>query len=97
MEPMKPMEPMSSVEPLKGLKPWWPQVLGQPSTSGGQNGMRYAFFPDKQRLLVEIDGKLATYDSGDHRISGVSQPNGRAPSFSTQDGDVNVNYLKVVG
>ncbi len=34
--------------------------------------MRYAFFPDKQRLLVETNGKLATYDSGDHRISGVS-------------------------
>ena len=31
-----------------------------------------------------------------HRISGVSQSNGRAPSFTTQDGDVNVNDLTVV-
>ncbi|WP_336886921.1 hypothetical protein [Methylobacterium sp. SyP6R] len=90
MEPMKPMEPM------KGSEPWWPKELGQPSTSGGQNGMRYAFFPDKQRLVIETDGKLATYDSGDHRISGVSQSNGRAPSFTTQDVDVNVNDLKVM-
>ena len=58
--------------------------------------MRYAFFPDKQRLLVETDGKLVTYDSGDHRISGVSQSNGQAPSFTTQDGDVNVSDLKVM-
>ena len=93
MEPMTPMEPM---KPMKGSEPWWPQELGQPSSSGGQNGMRYAFFPDKQRLLVETDGKLATYDSGGRRISGVSQSNDRAPSFTTQDGDVNVNDLKVV-
>jgi hypothetical protein len=87
------MEPM---KPMKGSEPWWPKELGQPSSSGGQNDMRYAFFPDKQRLLVETDGKLTTYDSGDHRISGVSQSNGRAPSFTSQNGDVNVNDLKVV-
>ncbi|MCJ2037036.1 hypothetical protein [Methylobacterium sp. J-068] len=100
MEPMKPMAPMKPMEPMKPMKapePWWPQELGQPSTSGGQNDMRYAFFPDKQRLLVEAEGKLTTYDSGAHRISGVSQSNGRAPTFSSQDGDVNVNDLKVVG
>ena len=96
MEPIKPMEPMTPMEPMKGSEPWWPQELGQPSSSGGQNGMRYAFFPDKQRLLVETDGKLITYDSGDHRISGVSQSNGQVPSFTTQDGDVNVNDLEVV-
>lgn len=96
MKPMKPMEPMKPMAPMKGAEPWWPQELGQPSTSGGQNGLRYAFFPDKHRLLVETDGKLTTYDSGDHRISGVSQSNGSAPSFTSQNGDVNVKDLKVV-
>jgi hypothetical protein len=68
VEPMKPMEPMKPPSEDK----WWPPDLGQPSTSGSQNDMRYAFFPEKRRLLIEQDGKLATYDSADHRISGVS-------------------------
>jgi hypothetical protein len=96
MKPMKPMEPMKPMAPMKGSDPWWPQELGQPSTSGGQNDMRYAFFPDKHRLLIERDGKLTTYDSGDHQISGVSQSNGRSPTFSSQNGDVAVDDLKVV-
>ena len=35
--------------------------------------MRYAFFPDKRLLLIEEDGKVKTFDSGRHRIRGVSQ------------------------
>jgi hypothetical protein len=102
MEPMKPMKPMAPMKPMEPMKPmsggdaWWPQELGQPSTSGGQNDMRYAFFPDKQRLIVEADGKSTTYDTGDHKISGVSQSNGSAPTFSSQNGDVNVADLKTV-
>ena len=96
MEPMKPMKPMKPMEPMKGSEPWWPQELGQPSTTGSQNGLRYAFFPDARRLLVETDGTLTTYDSGDHRISGVQQANGSAPRFSSQTGDVSVDDLKVV-
>src|SRR5213595_3443371 len=33
----------------KGVGPsgeWWPPGLGRPSTTGGQNDLRYAFFPD---------------------------------------------------
>jgi len=96
MEPMKPMKPMEPMEPMKGAQPWWPKELGQPASSGGQNDLRYAFFPDAHRLLVETDGKLKTYDSGDHRISGVQQANGAAPRFSSQNGTVSLNDLKVV-
>jgi len=87
---MKPMEPMS------GGEQWWPDDLGHPSTSGTQNGMRYAFFPDKQRLLIEQDGKLTTYDSGDHQIGGVSQQNGGTSSltFTSQKGPVDLSQLK---
>ena len=94
MEPMKPMAPM---KPMKRSDPWWPQELGQPSTSGGQNDMRYAFFPDKHRLLIEQDGKLTTYDSGDHKISGDSQSSRRSPTLSSQNGDVAVDDLTIVG
>jgi hypothetical protein len=98
MEPMKPMAPMKPMEPMKplsGADAWWPSDLGQPSTSGSQNGMRYAYFPDKQRLLVETNGRLTTYDSGDHRISGVSQQNSHTTSltFTSQNGPVALDTL----
>ena len=97
MEPMKPMKPMEPMKPMSSGEAWWPDDLGKPSSSGAQNGMRYAFFPDKQRLLVEQDGKLTMYDSGDHRICGVSQGGQGQPSFTDQDGSVNLDELKKVG
>ena len=56
MKPMAPMEPMKPMEPLKFDPPWWPEDLGEAASSGAQNGMRYAFFPQKRRLLIERDG-----------------------------------------
>ncbi len=98
MAPMEPMEPMKPMEPMSGGAPWWPDDLGQPSSSGAQNDMRYAFFPQKRRLLIEDGGKLTTYDSGDHRISGVSQQGSRERSltFTSQDGPVRLDELKVL-
>jgi hypothetical protein len=98
MEPMKPMKPMEPMKPMSGGETWWPGELGQPSTSGSQNGMRYAFFPEKRRLLVERDGKLTTYDSGEHRISGVSQQHGQGQSlaFADEHGSVALDDLKQV-
>ena len=93
MKPMKPMEPM---KPMDFGDPWWPKELGEPSSSGGQNGMRYAFFPDKRRLLIERDGKPTTYDSGAHKITGVSQQNAGSATFSTRDGDIRLDDLTVV-
>ena len=95
MEPLKPMAPM---KPMAGGENWWPAALGQPSTSGSQNGMRYAVFPDRQRLLIEWDGKLTTYDSGDHHINGVSQQGGqdRSLSFTSQSGSIKLDGLKQV-
>jgi hypothetical protein len=98
MEPMKPMAPMKPMQPMAGGEKWWPDDLGQPSTSGSQNGMRYAFFPETQRLLVEQGGKLTTYDSGDHRISGVSQQDSQSQSlaFTSQHGSVKLEALKQI-
>ena len=73
MKPMKPMKPMEPMKPMSGGEKWWPSDLGHPPTTGSQNGLRYAFFADRHRLLIEQDEKLTTYDSGDHLISGVSQ------------------------
>ena len=96
MEPMKPMQPMEPMKPMSGGTKWWPKDFGEPSTSGSQNEMRYAFFPEKRRLLVEQNGKLTTYDSGDRRISGVSQQSiqGQSLAFADQDGTVKLDQLK---
>jgi hypothetical protein len=96
MEPMKPMQPMKPMEPLKFDPPWWPEELGEAASSGAQNGMRYAFFPQKRRLLVEKDGTKTVYDSADHQISGVSQQSGSSSSlvFRSQSGPVALDSLR---
>ncbi|PNG26618.1 hypothetical protein CR492_08015 [Methylocella silvestris] len=97
MEPMQPMKPMEPMKPMSWGEKWWPDELGQPSSSGAQNNMRYAFFPQKHRLLIEQDGKLTTYDSGDHQISGVQQSGGsQPPSFTSQNGPVRLDQLKQI-
>ena len=102
MEPMMPMEPMKPMEPMRPMtdgEKWWPDDLGQPSSSGSQNGMRYAFFPDKRRLLIDENGHVTTYDSGDHRIGGVSQQDShtRTLTFTSQSGPVKLDELNKIG
>ncbi|HEX8373622.1 MAG TPA: hypothetical protein VF606_00395, partial [Geminicoccaceae bacterium] len=77
---------------------WWPQELGRPSSSGAQNAMRYAYFPQSRRLAVETDGALALYDTGDHDIGGVSQAQGGGQSlrFTGRGGPVDLAALKRV-
>ena len=106
MKPMKPMQPMAPMRPMEPMKPmepmrferWWPEELGEPSTSGASNDLRYAFFPEARRLLIERNGRRATYDTGSHRIGGVSsqQANGGEPSlsFSSQHGAVRLDELR---
>ncbi|MDM0108851.1 hypothetical protein QTH97_28180 [Variovorax sp. J22R24] len=100
MEPMKPMEPM---EPMKPMKPmagaaldWWPASLGSPASSGAQDGWRYAFFPQARRLVMERDGRVTQYDTGDHAINGVSQRqdgSAEGPVFTSQHGTVDLASL----
>jgi len=87
---------MKPMEPLKFDPPWWPDDLGQPASSGGQNDLRYAFFPAQRRLLVEQGGKKTVYDSGDHQISGVSQQSGPSSSrvFTSHSGPVALATLR---
>ena len=78
---------------------WWPAELGAPASSGAQNGLRYAYFSGTRRLAIQRNGRLELYDTGDHRISGVSQQQGGAvpdPSFSSDKGQVRLADLKPV-
>lgn len=102
--PMKPMKPMKPMTPLQLLEPadssWWPDGLSNPASSGGQNGVRYAFFPEQRRLVVQQNGAVRQYDTGSHRITGVSQQQqnaeGGAPTFASQDGPVRLSSLQEV-
>jgi hypothetical protein len=79
-----------------GSSQWWPMDLGAPFSSGAQNNIRYAVFP--QRLAVEQNGNVVVYDTLDHQIGGVSQQQGgdTSLSFSSQYGTISVNSLPVI-
>ncbi len=77
---------------------WWPDGLGAPSTSGGQNDMRYAYFPDTRRLAIDEGGQVTVYDTGNHQIGGVSQQQsgGRSLTLTSQFGNVDLASLPIV-
>jgi len=78
---------------------WWPEDLGRPSSSGGQNDAAYAYFPGPRRLAIRRGGSITLYDTGDHLISGVQQQQGGRGSleFSSQFGSFTVDSLPAVG
>jgi hypothetical protein len=86
--------------PITGRSPggWWPADLGQPSSTGQQNDIRYAVFPAARRLAIDIAGRLSVYDTLDHQIGGISQQqSGDASlSFTSQHGLVRLSELPVV-
>ncbi len=78
---------------------WWPTDLGHPSSSGGQNDGRYAYFPNARRLAISRNGQITVYDTLDHSIGGVQQQQGGSSgslSFSSQFGTFGVESLPVV-
>ena len=77
---------------------WWPAELGSPASTGGQNDLRYAYFPDSRRLAIDIAGAITVYDTGPHQIGGFSQQQSgdQSLTFTSQLGLVRVSDLPVV-
>jgi hypothetical protein len=77
---------------------WWPAGLGTPASTGAQNDMRYAFFPEARRLAISVGGRVTVYDTGDHRLGGFSQQQSgdQSLSFTSQHGLVRVAELDIV-
>jgi hypothetical protein len=77
---------------------WWGPDLKWPNSSGGQNGMRYAWFSQARRLAMEVNGQVIIYDTLDHNIGGVSQQQsgGYSVTFSSQFGYVDLSSLPVI-
>lgn len=75
---------------------WWPGNLGHAASTGAQNQMRYAWFPDTARLAIDLgNGDVRVYDTGDHRIGGFSQQQSgdQSLSFTSQHGLVKLSEL----
>ncbi|MBS0644682.1 MAG: SHOCT domain-containing protein [Proteobacteria bacterium] len=74
---------------------WWPAELGHPASTGAQNAMRYACFPERRRLALEVSGQLSVYDTGDHRITGFAQQQraDQSLTFTSQHGTVRLDSL----
>lgn len=79
---------------------WWPEELGTPSSTGGQNDISYAVFPTTRRLAIRFADHLHLFDTGDHMIGGVSQSQSGVGlstlSFQSQNGTLSVTQLRPV-
>lgn len=77
---------------------WWGPDLRWPNSTGGQNGLRYAWFSQAHRLAIETNGQVTIYDTLDHQIGGVSQQQsgGSSVTFSSQYGYVDLSQLPIV-
>ncbi|MER9971673.1 hypothetical protein [Mesorhizobium sp. M0060] len=76
----------------------WAGGLGTPSSTGSQNHLRYAIYPDTRRLVIEDAGQRTIYDTGDHVISGIAQAQSKDATltFRSQNGLVRLSELKKV-
>jgi hypothetical protein len=80
-----------------GCLPWLPSLLRRPSVSGATGDVKFAFFADKRRLLLEHAGQWMLYDCGVHWIKGVSiLPNADLSSMVllSQRGDLCIEALR---
>ena len=96
-----PMNPSVSLflAPPPGTSPdWWPSDLRWPTSTGAQNGMRYAYFAQARRLAIKSNDSVWVYDTQDHQIGGFSQQqsSGGLVTFSSQYGLVDVTRLPVI-
>ncbi len=84
--------------PASDAGPWWPIGLGRPSSSGAQDGVAYAWFPQARRLAVRRGDSVAVYDTGEHGITGLSQA-GSAASLRLRAGarEIELSELAEVG
>lgn len=77
---------------------WWPADLRWPNSTGAQNNVRYAYFAQAHRLVIDLGGTVTVYDTLDHQIGGFSQQQsvGGTLSFSSQYGLMDVSQLPVI-
>jgi Short C-terminal domain len=82
----------------RGAGNWWPSDLGIPGSTGTQNNLRYACFPQRRRLALDVDGRVSVYDTGNHSITGFSQQQAddQSLTFTSQHGVVRLDSLPLI-
>ena len=77
---------------------WWPSDLRFPNSTGAQNQVRYAYFAQARRLVIDVAGTVTVYDTLDHQIGGFSQQQsvGGTLGFNSQYGLIDVASLPVI-
>lgn len=77
---------------------WWPASFGHPTAAGDQHGIRYAYFPDRDRLLVQQGGHILSYDTTGRRIIAFAQEQstGSRICFTTERGPLELGEMKCV-
>lgn len=71
MESMKPIKPMECSDGPQ----WCPEELGEPTATGSQGRVQYAYCRDPGRLLLRepVQFRSSIYDTGGYQIQGISQ------------------------
>ncbi|MEJ0095213.1 MAG: SHOCT domain-containing protein [Methylocella sp.] len=85
-------------EPGASSHNWWPDGLGNPSSTGSQNDLQYACFPAARRLAIRQGGRVSLYDTGEHQINGFSQQQSgdQSLTFTSQRGLVRIAELTLI-
>ena len=52
---------------------WWPSDLGCASATEALTDLRYAYFHDSHRLVIEDCGERKIFDTGEHEIMRVAR------------------------
>jgi hypothetical protein len=52
---------------------WWPSDLGHASASEAMTDLRYAYFQDSHRLVIDDAGARKIFDTGEHEIMRVTR------------------------
>lgn len=80
---------------------WWPADAGsRPTSEGWSNDLRFAWFRDTRRLVVQDGGRTTVYDTLDHDIRSASCQSAGGYTqllLVSQRGPVDLRALPVVG
>jgi hypothetical protein len=74
---------------------WWPSDLGMPGSTGAQNNLRNAYFPDRRCLALDVNGQVSVHGTGEHLITGFAQQQSgdQSLTFTSQYGVVRLDSL----
>lgn len=80
---------------------WWPpHVGGRPTSEGWSNDVRFAWFRESRRLVVQDAGRTVVYDTLDHDLRSASCQSAGGHTrllLVSQRGPVDLSDLPVVG